>query len=108
MQLIGLFFARKTELDSRRTLKPIKRRWAPWLETLEHRCLLSTNPLTTPSAAEAANIVAQYDQIPLSFVPNAGQMAASVQFSASGAGYSLFLTATGADFSLRAGTSADN
>ena len=98
MGLIGILFARKTNLSSRRITKASKLRRSPWLETLENRCLLSNVPLATPSATEAANIVAQYDQIPLSFVPNAGQMAAPVQFSASGSGYLLFLTATGADF----------
>ena len=106
MGLIDILFSRRTELSSRRITKPGKRRQSLRLEFLENRCLLSTAPLTTPSAADSADLVAQFDQIPLSFVPNAGQMAAPVQFSATGSGYSLFLTATGADFSLRSGTSS--
>lgn len=44
----------------------------------------------TPSAG---NILATYDQLPLSFEPNQGQVAAGVQYFSPGVGYNLFLEA---------------
>jgi hypothetical protein len=82
-------------------------------------CLLWAFPLATlprvaakPSAASPAQTTANtaevkmtvsenYGKLPLSFEPNMGQSAKAVKFLSRGNGYTVFLTATEAVFSLR-------
>ena len=79
----------------------------PRLEALEDRCLLSGQALSAALAVDVAKIAAQYTQLPLSFVPNVGQFASPIQYVASGSGYSLALSSTGAALSLQSGDSTD-
>ena len=57
---------------------------------------------TTPNTAEVKMTVSEnYGKLPLSFEPNMGQSAKAVKFLSRGNGYTVFLTATEAVFSLR-------
>src|SRR5687767_2524606 len=59
-------------------------------------------PQTTPNTAEAKITASEnYGKLPLSFEPNMGQSAEAVKFLSRGNGYTVFLTATEAVFSLR-------
>ncbi len=108
MKQVRRLFSRSLNKSERRRHRILGRSERPSLELLEVRCLLSGQPLATPPASALASYAAQYEQLPLSFVPNAGQLAAPVQFSASGSGYSLFLMPTGAAFSLRTGGASND
>ncbi len=70
------------------------------LESLENRLCLSTLPVgtatTAPDAATQARLAAAYGQVPLGFEVNKGQTDPRVNFLAQGAGYTAFLTPTGA------------
>ena len=70
------------------------------LEYLEDRLCLSSlppgGPLAQPDAATQARLSAAYGQLPLSFEVNKGQTDPRVNFLSRGAGYSAFLTPTGA------------
>ena len=56
----------------------------------------------TANTAEAKTTVSEnYGKLPLSFEPNMGQSAKAVKFLSRGNGYTVFLTATEAVFSLR-------
>lgn len=107
MGLVGKLFSRNQKRTTRPSLRSKKRPDKLWLEHLETRCLLSGQSLTPPLAADLAKVSAAYAQLPLSFVPNTGQFAAPVQFSASGSGYALSLNSAGAVFSLQAGGSTE-
>src|SRR6185312_1135438 len=57
---------------------------------------------STPNTAEVKMTVSEnYGKLPLSFEPNMGQSAKAVKFLSRGNGYTVFLTATEAVFSLR-------
>lgn len=57
---------------------------------------------TPPNTAEVKMTVSEnYGKLPLSFEPNMGQSAKAVKFLSRGNGYTVFLTATEAVFSLR-------
>jgi len=60
-------------------------------------------PLATAPAKAPAKITAaeNYGKLPLHFEPNLGQSAKQVKFLSRGQGYTLFLTASEAVFSLR-------
>ena len=58
---------------------------------------------TLPARAAAPRLLASYGSLPLAFEQNQGQTTAGVQYLTRGKGYSLFLTATGADLLLRRG-----
>ncbi len=77
------------------------------LESLEVRLCLSTLPVgtatTVPDAATQAHLAAAYGQLPLSFQVNKGQTDPRVNFLTQGAGYTAFLTPTGAVMELRQG-----
>src|SRR3954470_360442 len=105
MGLFGKLRLRNKNRPSPLCAQSKRRSERPSLEHLETRCLLSGQALAQPSAVDLAKAGAAYAQLPLSFVPNSGQFAAPVQFASSGSGYSLFLTSTGATFSLQAGGS---
>jgi Beta-propeller repeat len=62
----------------------------------------SASPVPAPPALTAAG---GYGNAPLSFEPNRGQSAGPVRYLASGAGYGLFLTPSGAVLSLDSGRS---
>ena len=104
MGLFGKVLSRSKKRPSRFHSPIAQRAGRPWLEHLETRCLLSGQAIA-PTAVDMAKVGASFAQLPLSFVPNSGQFASPVQYSASGSGYSLFLTSTGAAFSLLAGGS---
>ena len=80
------------KLSSRRTLWG--RRQRPQLEPLEERYLLNAD-------SPAFNAQSIYQSLPLSFEANQGQLAPQVQYSSSGAGYTLFLTSASAYLSLQ-------
>ena len=75
------------------------------LESLEDRLCLSTLPVgtstTVPDAATQAHLTAAYGQLPLSFEVNKGQTDPRVNFLTQGAGYTAFLTPTGAVMELQ-------
>ena len=77
------------------------------LESLEDRLCLSTLPVgtstTVPDAATQAHLTAAYGQLPLSFQINKGQTDPRVNFLTQGAGYTAFLTPTGAVMELQQG-----
>ena len=78
------------------------------LESLEPRLCLSTLPVgtatTVPGAATQADLSAAYGQLPLSFQINKGQTDPRVNFLTQGAGYTAFLTPTGAVMELQQGS----
>ncbi len=67
---------------------------------LEDRTLLGVVSASSPAASTAASVQSAYGNLPLSFEPNQGQSSPDVQYLAHGAGYSLFLTPSGAVFNL--------
>ncbi len=75
------------------------------LESLEDRLCLSTLPVsastTTPDTATQAHLTAAYGQLPLSFQINKGQTDHRVNFLTQGAGYTTFLTRSGAVMELQ-------
>jgi hypothetical protein len=77
------------------------------LEALEDRLCLSSLPLgatlAQPNAATQAHLSAAYGQLPLSFEVNKGQTDSRVNFLTQGAGYTAFLTHTGAVLELQQG-----
>ena len=77
------------------------------LELLEDRLCLSAQPIggstTVPDAATQAQLTAAYGQLPLSFQINKGQTNPRVNFLTQGAGYTTFLTPTGAVMELQQG-----
>ena len=78
------------------------------LESLEDRLCLSSLPAGTstapPDAAMQAHLSAAYGQLPLSFEVNKGQTDPRVNFLTQGAGYTAFLTPTGAVMELQQGS----
>ena len=74
--------------------------WALPITMLPH---VAAKPLATaPSKAPARMTAAEnYGKLPLHFEPNLGQSAKQVKFLSRGQGYTLFLTASEAVFSLR-------
>jgi hypothetical protein len=62
---------------------------------------LSAHPAPPSSPWTVAAVRAALAQLPLSFVPNAGQAAPEAAFVAYGSGYTLWLTAAGAVLGLR-------
>ena len=79
--------------------------WALPLPTLPR---VAAKPSTAPPAQTTANtaevktaVSENYGKLPLSFEPNMGQSAEDVKFLSRGSGYTVFLTATEAVFSLR-------
>jgi hypothetical protein len=71
------------------------------VEVLEDRSVPSTSPAAAPTLA------AGYGQLPLAFEVNQGQAAPPVNFLAHGSGYSVSLTAQGAQMNLTKGTASD-
>jgi len=61
----------------------------------------SSSPSGTSTAAARSRMQASYAALPLAFEPNQGQTDAQVKYLARGSGYTLFLTANDAVFSLR-------
>jgi hypothetical protein len=72
--------------------------------------LLSTLALaqSTPDPAAQGKIVENYGKLPLTFEANQGQTDPRVKFLSRGSGYTLFLTANEAVFSLRANEAQAN
>ena len=68
---------------------------------------LASNPRTVTPASRG-RILASYAALPLAFEPNQGQTDAQVKYMARGSGYTLFLTASDAVFSLHSGSSEGN
>lgn len=66
--------------------------WRPILHSLEDRTLLSSGLTAVSGTPDAAALMAQYAQVPLSFEANEGQTDAQVRFLSRGNGYGLFLT----------------
>lgn len=66
--------------------------WRPILRTLEDRTLLSAGLTAVSETADAAALMAQYAQVPLSFEANEGQTDSQVRFLSRGNGYGLFLS----------------
>src|SRR5688572_3861552 len=69
----------------------------PWIPEFSRQTELDGRPL---NAAERSQITEAFHQQPLRFEANLGQTDAEVKFLARGLGYSLFLTANEAVFSL--------
>jgi hypothetical protein len=82
-----------------------------FLESLEDRLCLSSLPagtaLVQPDAAAQAQLSAAYGQLPLSFEANKGQTDPRVNFLAQGAGYTAFLTHSGAVMELQHGNAGN-
>src|SRR5438128_235030 len=70
------------------------------LEAREVPASLAVSPGPPTAGAGAAQLLASYGQVPLSFEANRGQTDPRVKFLARGGGYGLFLTATDAVLSL--------
>jgi len=68
-------------------------------------CVLISTILVVPQTVSVtpahASVAPDYGHLPISFEINAGQSDPQVKYLAHGGGYSLFLTATGAVFTLR-------
>jgi hypothetical protein len=71
----------------------------PALEVLEARDLLSASTLAAATSA--------YGQLPLAFEVNQGQAPAAVNYLAHGGGFSVSLTAQGAELNLTQGTTSN-
>jgi hypothetical protein len=82
-----------------------------FLESLEDRLCLSSLPagttLVQPDAATQAHLTAAYGQLPLSFEVNKGQTDPRVNFLTQGAGYTAFLTHSGAVMELQHGNAGN-
>ncbi|HVW39564.1 MAG TPA: hypothetical protein VHB99_19735, partial [Pirellulales bacterium] len=70
-------------------------------EQLEDRRLLAVDPTANGAAAQTALVQSEYGQLPLSFEANQGQTDSRVDYLARGAGYTMFLTGSGAVIDLR-------
>src|SRR4030095_13651229 len=79
--------------------------WALPLATLPHVAATPRAAAPAPTTANTAEVKMtvseNYGKLPLSFEPNMGQSAKAVKFLSRGNGYTVFLTATEAVFSLR-------
>jgi hypothetical protein len=89
-----------------RKIRPTRKLFS--LEALEDRLCLSSLPggssTAPPDAASQAHLTAAYGQVPLSFEVNKGQTDPRVNFLTQGAGYTAFLTPTGAVMELQHGS----
>jgi hypothetical protein len=69
---------------------------------------VTKNRLSQPDPAEHSKFVESYGKLPLSFEANQGQTDGRVKFLSRGSGYTLFLTADEAVFSLQGNKSKDD
>src|SRR5580704_12810788 len=69
---------------------------------------VTKNGLSQPDPAEHSKFVESYGKLPLSFEANQGQTDGRVKFLSRGSGYTLFLTADEAVFSLQGNKSKDD